>query len=61
MSKVLACKECKRLTSLDICEVCRGKTTANWTGFVAIADPEKSAIAKSMGIKVKGRYALKVR
>jgi DNA-directed RNA polymerase subunit E" len=59
--KVNACKECKRLTELDVCEVCRSKTTANWIGFVAIADPSTSDIAKRMGIKLKGKYALKVR
>ncbi len=59
--KLNACKECKRLTELDVCEVCKSKTTKNWIGFVAVSDPEKSEIAKIMGIKVKGRYALKVR
>ncbi len=56
-----ACKECKKLTKLDVCEVCKSKTTANWIGFVAISDPETSQIAKQMGIKIKGKYALKVR
>lgn len=56
-----ACKECKKLTELDVCEVCKSKTTPNWIGFVAISDPETSQIAKQMGIKVKGKYALKVR
>ncbi len=59
--KVNACKECKRLTELDVCESCKGKTTQNWIGFVAIADPETSDVAKKMGIKLKGKYALKVR
>lgn len=59
--KLNACKECKRITELDVCEVCKAKTTPNWTGFIAIADPEKSEIAKRMGIKLKGKYALKVR
>jgi RNA polymerase subunit RPABC4/transcription elongation factor Spt4 len=30
-------------------------------GLLIVFDPEKSAIAKSMNIKEKGRYALKVR
>lgn len=59
--KINACKECKRLTELDVCEICNSKTTPTWTGFVAISDPEKSDIAKKMGIKLKGKYALKVR
>ena len=28
--KLNACKECKRLTELDICEICKSKTTKNW-------------------------------
>ena len=59
--KVNACKECLRLTELDVCESCKSKTTPNWIGFVAIADPETSDVAQKMGIKLKGKYALKVR
>jgi DNA-directed RNA polymerase subunit E" len=59
--KINACKECKRLTELDVCEICKSKTTPNWTGFVAVSDPDNSDIAKKMGIKLKGKYALKVR
>jgi DNA-directed RNA polymerase subunit E" len=59
--KLNACKVCKRLTELDVCEVCKNKTTANWVGFVAVADPESSEVAKKIGIKIKGKYALKVR
>jgi DNA-directed RNA polymerase subunit E" len=59
--KINACKECKRLTEFDVCEVCKSRTTPNWIGFVAISDPEESEIAKKMGIKVRGKYALKVR
>lgn len=59
--KLNACKECKRLSELDVCEVCKGRTTPTWIGFVAIADPERSGISKRMGLKLKGKYALKVR
>ncbi|MFQ5800319.1 MAG: transcription elongation factor subunit Spt4 [Candidatus Hydrothermarchaeales archaeon] len=59
--KLNACKECKRLTELDICEICKIRTTPQWVGFVAVADPERSDIAKTVGIKAKGKYALKVR
>jgi DNA-directed RNA polymerase subunit E" len=59
--KVNACKECKKLTELDICTVCKSRTTPHWVGFVAVSDPEKSEIAKKMGLKVKGKFALKVR
>ncbi|RMF89538.1 MAG: DNA-directed RNA polymerase subunit E [Methanobacteriota archaeon] len=59
--KLNACKECKKLTELDICPVCKGRTTPHWVGFVAVADPERSEIAKKMGIATKGKFALKVR
>jgi len=59
--KLYACRECKRITELDICEVCRSKTSSNWVGLVAISDPERSEIARKMGIRMKGKYALKVR
>jgi len=59
--KLKACRECKKFTEQDVCDVCNVKTTENWVGFLAVSDPSISAIAKSMGIKVKGKYALKVR
>ena len=52
----LACKSCK-----TVCPRCGGETTKDWQGMVAIADFEKSDIAKKMGITANGTYALKVR
>ena len=34
--------------------------TPDWQGIVLVADPEQSRIAKTLGITVKGKYALKV-
>lgn len=59
--KERACKECKRLTRLDICEICRSPTSESWLGYVHIINPEKSEIAEKLGIKMPGRYALRVR
>ncbi len=59
--KLNACKECKRLSTLEICEVCKGRTTKQWIGFLAVSKPEQSDIAQKMGIKHRGKYALKVR
>ena len=44
-----------------MCPRCGGETTKDWQGMVAIADFEKSDIAKKMGITANGTYALKVR
>lgn len=59
--KEKACRECGKLTDLDICIICKGHTTTDWIGYVAILDPENSQIANKMDIKMKGKYALKVR
>ena len=36
-------------------------TTNNWQGRIYVVDPEKSDIAKEMGLEEKGEYAIKVR
>ena len=44
------------------CPNCHGNQfSTNWQGRINILDPEKSEIAKKIGIKVKGEYAIKVR
>lgn len=56
------CKECHRLVSGQVCQVCNSTSlTSDWSGFVVIIDPEKSQIAKRLGVNLPGRYALKVR
>ena len=44
------------------CPVC-GSTdlSDDWEGAIIVLDPEKSRIAKSLGIEKPGRYAIKVR
>lgn len=59
--KEKACKECGKLTDGEVCPICRSSTSTDWLGYVAIADPEKSEIAGKLNLKVKGRYALRVR
>ncbi len=59
--KEKACKQCKRLTKLDVCEICKSPTSESWLGYVNVLDPEKSEIAKRLEIKLPGRYALRVR
>ncbi|MCS7111890.1 MAG: DNA-directed RNA polymerase, subunit E'' [Ignisphaera sp.] len=58
-----ACIKCKALLQPDAqkCPVCGSADFTNeWSGMVIIVDPEKSDVAKLLGIKAAGRYALKV-
>jgi|Deesub1362A_J573_1020465.scaffolds.fasta_scaffold00233_47 DNA-directed RNA polymerase subunit E" len=59
--KEKACKECKMITNLDICPICKVATSADWMGYVSVIDPENSLIAEKLDIKVKGKYALRVK
>ncbi|MBD3387659.1 MAG: DNA-directed RNA polymerase subunit E [Candidatus Altiarchaeales archaeon] len=56
-----ACKSCMRLSEEERCPVCGSNTSQYWSGYFAVLDPETSQIAKKMGIKSPGQYALKVR
>jgi len=59
---VKACRECHRITTGSLCPNCKTTTLSDdFSGLVVIMDPEESEIAKAMGIKEKGRYALRVR
>jgi len=58
----LACRKCKYISiNAAVCKNC-GSTdlTREWYGYVIILEPEKSEIAKKLGIKVPGKFALKV-
>ncbi len=61
--KLKACRQCRALVEIDEekCPVC-GSTqfTKFWRGMVVIVDPEKSEVAKIMGIKYPGRYAIAI-
>ena len=62
MVKKKVCKKCKIFVTGNECPVCKGNQFSNnWQGRITILDSEKSAIAKKIGIKVKGEYAIKVR
>jgi len=46
----------------NTCPRCpEAEVSREWQGYVEILDPEKSGIAKEMGIRTSGRYALRVR
>ncbi|MFP3985782.1 MAG: transcription elongation factor subunit Spt4 [Candidatus Bathyarchaeia archaeon] len=57
-----ACQECHIITTKHLCPKCKTTTLSDdFSGLVIIVDPKMSHIAKAMGIKEKGRYALRVR
>ena len=43
------------------CPLCGGELSKEWQGMLVVVDHGKSKIADHMGIKVNGKYALKVR
>lgn len=62
MSKEKACRNC-RMVVVDEkeCPNCGGTAfTTFWRGYVVIVDPEKSEIAKKMGISRQGKFALRL-
>jgi DNA-directed RNA polymerase subunit E" len=62
MAKKKCCKRCKIFVDGGECPVCKGSTfSTNWQGRIFIVDPAKSAIAKKIGVEIKGEYALKCR
>jgi DNA-directed RNA polymerase subunit E" len=57
-----ACRDCKFITtSRDRCENC-GSTnlTQSFYGMIIILDEERSEIARDLGIRKKGAYAIRV-
>ena len=62
MTKKKVCKKCKMFVDGSECPNCHGNQfTTNWQGRLNILNPEKSDVAKKIGIKVKGEYAIKAR
>jgi len=58
---VLACRNCKTLTTEKECPRCKSKDlTKNWKGFIYVIDPEKSEIAKLLNLNSRGKYAMVV-
>jgi DNA-directed RNA polymerase subunit E" len=56
------CRECHRLVTGQTCPVCGSSNLSDdWSGLVIIVDPERSQIAKKIGVNLPDKYALKVR
>ena len=57
-----ACRKCHLIAKGSICPRCKEHSMSDdFSGIVIIFDPEGSEIAKMMGIREKGKYALRVR
>lgn len=55
------CKKCKIFVEGSVCPICKSNQfSESWKGKLIILDTEKSEIAKKLGIKTKGEYAIKV-
>ncbi len=62
MSKKKACKKCKLFVEGDKCPSCGSESfTTSWQGRLFVKDVNNSMVAKEVGIKVKGEYAIKVK
>ena len=59
--KMYACKKCRYLTEESTCPLCGGEVSKEWQGLLIIVDYSRSKIAEKLGIKVNGKYALRVR
>ena len=56
-----ACRECKRITTKNVCENCGSSNlTTNFAGLIIVIDPESSEIAKELGLRKPGAYAIRV-
>ena len=59
--KKKACRQCKIFVEGDECPICKSSQfVMNWKGRIAVLDNGRSDLAKKIGIKVKGEYAIKV-
>lgn len=59
--KELACRKCKMLTSEKTCPNDGSTELSNeWSGLIIVINPDRSQVAKTLGIVKPGRYALKV-
>lgn len=59
--KEFACRKCRTLTTEKACPNDGSTELSNeWSGLIIIINPERSLVAKTLGITKAGRYALKV-
>ncbi len=58
-----ACRECRYIvqTKEKVCPKCQGELSDKYSGMVVILDPERSEVAKLVGVNVVGNYAIRVK
>ena len=57
-----ACKECRYIVENEkICPKCSGELSEKFSGMILVIDPERSEIAKVVGLNAAGRYAVRVK
>jgi DNA-directed RNA polymerase subunit E" len=57
-----ACRSCRLITTEARCPQCNSEDlTKAWEGTIIIVDPNASEVAKAIGAKVPGKYALKIK
>ncbi len=65
MADRMVCRECHKVVEDENASTCpncgSSSLTEDWAGYVIIAHPEDSEIAKRMEVDTPGKYALKVR
>lgn len=62
MAKEKACPKCKTIFDGAKCTNCgEGNGVEGFKGEAVVFNPEKSIIAHNLGIKAKGRFALKIK
>ncbi len=58
--KEKACLKCRFITNEQVCPNCGSDAFTNdWSGVVLVVDPDSSSLAKRLGAKRQGRYAIK--
>ncbi|MEM0441190.1 MAG: transcription elongation factor subunit Spt4 [Candidatus Caldarchaeum sp.] len=59
--KPKACRNCRRIVVGKTCDVCGSSNlSTSFSGLLLVLDVERSQIAKELGIRKTGRYAVKV-
>ncbi len=61
MISLKACRNCRFITDQAKCPRCGGEVSRECQGYLVVIDPDKSEIARKMGIHASGRYALRVK
>jgi DNA-directed RNA polymerase subunit E" len=58
-----ACRQCHYIihTKEKVCPKCQGELSDKFSGMIIILDPERSEVAKLIGINAMGAYAVKVK